>query len=571
MVTHKRDRWFTVVVVLLLLLGSGWGVWRAAQAIGHYAQVPPDFDEAVHLLPVRQLAYDLQQGDLIAFWRHTLNQDQLAAYPFLHAWLTLPAWLVAPTITTVRVMSVVYLAAAVLAAFALGYDLLPNGRFRWLAGFVGGVLTLFSFPLWIYAGLAYLEGVGLLVSLLTLWLYGRSCQEDPALARRYALLSSFAVALAFFTKYNFGLFLLGGIALNEGAAILTSWQQRPFTSRQQWQRWLLLVGPMLLLLLGWFLYPGHWSRLVAFGSAQEGGLPFWDKESWLYYPRSLLTQYSAGLPLGLLGLLGLLDGLWHGRAFRTRSLWTYLLVSWLLLIAVPQKAPRFLYTVAPVVWVLAGGLAARAVDWISQQRRGRQVGFAVIGVIWVIWAGTAVQQRFRFFDQALAAGYVSAAEARDLYQFVQMHTLEQNQRVYLLNSWHLCSTTALLWTYYEDNPYSSLAYDAGFVSAGLVPEPTPANQAMLLTQLRAQGITMIASIDGSPAGSYSGWSIIEPLQAQGQVIHVASSPVYLLPTLSFMYQEALLAGAFPNPETAVAQADTYRGSLALQVHLYRIP
>ena len=92
----KRRGFYLLLAVGLLLLGSGWGVWQAAQTINHYARIPPDFDEAVHLLPVRQLAYDLQQGDLAAFGRHTLNQDQMAGYPFFHAWLTIPAWLIAP-------------------------------------------------------------------------------------------------------------------------------------------------------------------------------------------------------------------------------------------------------------------------------------------------------------------------------------------------------------------------------------------------------------------------------------------------------------------------------------------
>ncbi len=565
----QTNRWF--LTLLLLLLGGGWGIWQAAQTIGQYADVPPDFDEAVHLLPVRQLAYDLQHGDMSAFGQHTLNQDQMAGYPFFHAWLTVPAWLIAPTITTTRVMSTVYLAAAALVAFALGYDSIANGRFRWLAGFVSGLLVLSAFPLWIYAGLAYLEGAGLLVSFFALWLYGRSCQEDQSRTRRYALLSSFAMLLAFFTKYNFGLFVLGGMALNEGITFFISLHESPRISRQQWPRWLLLAGPIMLVLLCWFLWPGHWASFVAYSSAQEGNLSFWKGESWLYYPHSLLTQYSAGLPVALLLLAGLLNSLWHWRAFRTRSLLAYGLVSWLLLIAVPQKETRFLYTVAPAVFVLTGGWAGYGADWIGQQTRRWQIGLAVVAVVWLVWAGTAVQQRFRFFDQALAAGYASPPETREIYRFVQQNTLEQNRRVYLLNSWHLFSTTGLLWTFYEAVPDSSLAYDDGFISAGLAPEPTPANQAAFIAQLRAQDIDTILSIDGSPAGDYSGWSIIEPLQAQGQVVHMASSPIYTLSTLSFAYQEALLSGEFTNPATAVTSAADYRSSLTLQSHLYHIP
>jgi hypothetical protein len=564
-------RWFTLTALLILLMGGMWGVWQTARLIDHYAHVPPDFDEAVHLLPVRQLAYDIRQGDWAAFLRHTVNQDQLAAYPFIHAWLTFPAWLALPGITTGRVMSGVYLAAAALVAFALGYDLVENGRYRWLSGFVAGALTLLAFPLWIYAGLAYLEGAGLLVTLLVLWFYGRSYQPEPTRAHRYAWLTSLALAVAFFTKYNFGFFLLGGLALNEVVTVWLERRQSPeLDLRRWWQRWLALGGPAAILLLFWFLWPGHWARLVAFGNAQEGGLRFWQWASWLYYPRSLLTQYAAGLPVALLLLCGLGYGVWRWRQFRVRALLAYLVVSWLLLIVVPQKAPRFLYTVAPVIFVLAGGWVAATAVWNTHQTRRRQLGLVVVGMVWLVGMGTAVTQRFQLFDETLAAGYASAPETTALYRFIQERTLAQGEGVYLLNSWHLFSHPALLWTYYDIAPDSSLAYDDGRVAAGLVPEPTPANQAALIADLRERGIHYVATIDGSPAGDYSGWAMMEPLVARGLVEHVASSPAVSVPVLAFEYQEALMRGAYGDVATAVAQSDNFRNTITLQSHLYRI-
>lgn len=553
-----KQRLLTFLAFLFLLTGSAWGVGRSAQTIAQFAHTPPDFDEAVHLLPVRQLAVDLQQGDLAAFVRHTLNQDQLAAYPFVHSWLTVPAWLVVPSITTARTMSAIYLALAVLVAFGLGYDLARNGHFAWLAGFVAGALTLLALPLWAYAGLAYLEGVGLLVTLLALWLYNRTWPADSPCARRYAALTSLAVAAAWLTKYNFGLFLAGGIALNEGAAV---WLAHHGRAALDWRkRWPLLGGPAAAAALLWFAWPGHWARFVAFSGAQEGDLSFWRAASWLFYARSLLTQYSAGLPVALLVVAGLVYSLWRWREFRTRSLLANLLVSWVLLVIVPQKEPRFLYTVAPTAFVLAGVWAAAMSEWLWRQIGWRRVSLALVAVVWLGWLGTAVVQRFRFFDETLAAGYASPAAMTPLYRFIQEQTLALGDGVYLLNSWHLFNHPALLWTYYDVDPNSALTYNAGLVAAGLVPEPTPANQDAFIADLRQRRIRYVATIDGSPAGNYTGWAMMEPLVARGLVMHVDSSPTFILPIRSFAYQEALFSGEFPDPVTAAAQSATYQNN-----------
>ena len=430
-----HPRWPVLASLAGLLLVAVAGVWLAAQVIGQYGHMPPDFDEAVHLLPVRQLAVDLQQGDVAAFVRHTFNQDMLAAYPFLHSWLTFPVWTMSPSITAVRVMSVVFLIPAVLLAFAIGHDLVDKPQFRWLAGLVSGGLLLLSFPLWVYGALAYLEGVGLAVSLLALWLYGRSGRNGrwAKYANHYALCTSLAVAGAFFTKYNFGLFLMGGIVLNELVQAFLDLSQRrgERVENGRFRRRFYLGGPTAVLLLLWFVYPGHWQRFWAFGSAQEGGLTFWQVESWLYYPRSLFRQYVNGLPFMLLIGVGLVYGLSCWRNFAYRSLLCYLLVSWLLLIVVPQKAPRFLYTVAPAVFPLAGGLVAALAGWWRGRERPWRLGLAVLAVLWVLWAATAVG-RFRFFDEAVAAGYVSTSETAEMQQFVVEDTLAHNQSVFVL-------------------------------------------------------------------------------------------------------------------------------------------
>ena len=564
-------RWPTWLSLAGLVLVTAVCIFAASQIIQQYAHMPPDFDESVHLLPVRQLAVDLQRGDVAAFVRHTLNQDMLAAYPFLHSWLTFPVWFVSPTITAVRVTSVLFLLPSVVLAFAIGHDLPQSERFRWLAALVSGGLLLCSFPLWVYGGLAYLEGAGLCLTLLALWLYGRSSRNGrwAKHANRYALFASFAVAGAFFTKYNFGLFLIGGIVLNEVVQLLLEVkQQEPSDGRLR--RWQYLAAQTAVLLVLWFIYPGHWQRFWAFSNAQEGGLTVWQVESWLYYGRSFFQQYLAGWPFILLAGAGLGYAVWSWRNFSVRALLLYTVVGWLLLIWVPQKAPRFLYTVAPAVFPLSGVFAAVLAAWWYKQERPLRLGVALVAVMWLLWAGTAVGQRFRFFEAAVAAGYVSAPETVEAYQFVAEHTLAQNQRVVILNGWHLFSGPGLQWAFHIQNPENAAAFDKQLVTTILVPEPTPENVEAVLQELYAQGITTLLSIDGSPAGSHSGWSLVEPLLAQGVLEPVASSGPFLLPTKSFALQEALLSGEINNQEALETAVSQERGSLTIHLHLYRV-
>lgn len=554
---QKQRAWAAFLVVVV---STVFGVWRAAQGVRSYAHYPPDFDEAVHLLPVWQIANSIKHGDLAGFWQHTLDQEQLAAYPFFHSWLSFPAWLATPQITTVRVMSLVYVAGAVLLAFDIGRTLCRNGRFCWLAGLVSAGLTLTAFPLWVYGSLAYLEAAGLLLTFLALWFYVRS-EAGPE--RPFLLATSLAVAAAFFTKYSFGLFLAGGIALNEGTRFL---RQR----HVHWRRLLYLAGPAVLLILLWFTDVDKWHRFLTYSQAQQGQRQFWEPESWLYYPGSLYRHYATGILSILLIGGGLLAGFYRWQDRRHRALLSYFVVGLLILVVVPQKEPRFLYTVAPAIYPLAGALAvAGANQWRRWSRRWRILS-AVLLLALLAREATAVYKRFSFFTPALEVAYASAPETAAAYRFIRNRSLDQNQRVHLLNSWHLFSPYALQWSYHTAGGNGSMVGHDQWATASLAPKPTRANLAQLAIQLQQQGTQILVSIDGSPAGDYTGWAVVEPLLAQGILTPVASSPHYTLHVWSDTYRDQILAGAFANETDWQAARAEGRAQFSIQLHLYRV-
>ncbi|MDV7390836.1 hypothetical protein RZS08_05760, partial [Arthrospira platensis SPKY1] len=553
---------------------------------------PPDFDEAVHVLPVLQLAGAVQQGDLAAFGRHTLLQERLAAYPFLHSWLILPAWLIEPHVATLRLMSLIFLVGAAGLAFWIGRDLALHGRFPWLAGGLSAGLTLAALPLWVYASVAYLEGAGLLMTMLALWCYGRSFiyGRRSRAQRRWLIAASLAVAGAFFTKYNFGLFVAVAIALNELLALFTARGPGSDAGRQagapnRWSRIVparlfYLAGPAALLILLWFTNLDRLLNFLVYSQAQEGQLTFWRLESWLYYPDSLFRQYLNGPPSWLLVSGGVVYALLRWRGPTARVLLLYVVMSTLMLIAVPQKEPRFLYTIAPALFPLAGAWAAAAGAWLiarfSSSRRpiwSVAVGLAAVGLaiaLLGVWQGTAVYHRFTFFPAAQETAYNSSPETADAYAFLAAHTLAQGERLYLVNGWHQFNPYALQWVYYANRPYPPQPFDYWQVRSGLGPAPDQENLADWVASLRRQGISMIATIDGSPAGDYTGWQVAEPLLAQGVLAPVASSPVYALNNWDYNYREAVLAGAFPDRDAWQAARAASRDEFQIQLHIYRL-
>jgi 4-amino-4-deoxy-L-arabinose transferase-like glycosyltransferase len=543
----------------LLMVSLALALWVGGQ-VRTFAHYPPDFDEAVHLLPVVQVATALQRGDLRGFWQATTQQDQLAAYPFVHSWLAATVWLLRPGITPQRWFSLACVVGSILLAFGLGQHLAP--RRPWLAGLLSGGLLAASFPLWLYGSLAYLEGVGLLLTLLTCYLYIQALAGEK---RLLLLATSLAAAAAFLTKYNFGLFLMGAIALNEGLAWLLA---RP--AALPWRRWLWLGTPAALILLLWLAAPGRLARFLHFSQAQEGQMAVWQGASWLYYPHSFYAHYLSG-PAALLPVLGglLLAASWW-RDGRFRFLLIYLGLSWLLLVLVPQKVPRFLYTVAPVALLLAGPF----VVWLSDRMlvQGKRVRLVALlfTLLWAGWWGTAVSHQFSYLQAGLDVAFDSVPSTASGYDWINERTLAQNGTVYLLNGWHLFNPYSLQWHYLAGQGFPAAPLAWRQAQSGPAPEPTPANLAQLVAQWRAQNIDYVVSIDGSPAGSYTGWAVVEPLLNQGRLQPLGSSGSLTLRDWDNTYRERVLAAAFADRAEWAAWQQERRGDYQIRLHLYRI-
>jgi 4-amino-4-deoxy-L-arabinose transferase-like glycosyltransferase len=544
---------------LLLLLLSTLTALQVGQEVRQFAHYPPDFDEAVHLLPIVQVANALQRGDLAAFWQATNEQDQLAAYPFVHSWLSAPVWLVRPGITPQRWFNLLLVVASILVAFTIGHRLASTRR--WLAGLVSGGLILASLPIWLFGSLVYLEGAGLLITLFTIYSYIRAEEGETG----WLIAASVGVAAAFLTKYNFGIFLIVAIGLNE----LAGWLLRGF-SALPWQRWLRLGLPAVVIALLWFAAPGRLDRFLGYSRAQEGHYTIWEWASWLYYPQSFYDHYLAG-PAALLPVLaGLILALIWWRDGRYRLILLYTLVSWLFLLLVPQKVPRFLYTTAAALLLLGGPFAA----WLYEQvagygRRVRQLALLLV-LAWAIWLGAAIRHQFSYLNPALDVAFDSVPDAAVGYNWISERTLAHGQRVIILNGYHLFSAYALQWQHYRNQGLPKVPLDFTIARTQLAPEPTPANLEALLASWRDQGIAYVVSIDGSPAGLHTGWTVVEPLVSQGYLELVDSSGPLTQRNWDAHYRERTIAAYFASWEEWEQFRQERPGTYEIRLHLYRL-
>lgn len=532
-------------------------LWVGSQ-VRTFAHYPPDFDEAVHLLPVAQVANALQRGDVVGFWQATNQQDRLASYPFIHSWLSAPAWLIRPGLTPQRWFNLMLVAASILVAFAIGHRL--AAQHRWLAGLVSGTLLLVSFPLWLFGGLVYLEGTGLLITLLTIYSYIRADSDRTG----WLIATSIGTAAAFLTKYNFGLFLIVAIGLNE----LIGWLQRGWTP-PPWPRWLPLGAPAALIALLWFAEPGRLDRFLGYSQAQQGHYTIWEWASWLYYPQSFYAHYLAG-PAALLPVLGgLLLALVWWRNGRYRLILLYVLVSWLFLLLVPQKIPRFLYPTAAALLLLGGPFAAWLYSQIAARSQRVRQAALLLAIGWSIWWGTAVGHQFSYINPALDVAFDSVPDAAVGYNWISERTLAHGQRVMLLNGYHLFSAYALQWQHYQNQGLPNIPLDFTIARTQLAPEPTPANLERLLATWQSQGIDYVVSIDGSPAGLYTGWAVVEPLVNQGYLELVDSSDLLTLRNWDAHYRERVIAADFASRAEWEQFRQERPGTYEIRLHLYR--
>ena len=237
-------------------------------------------------------------------------------------------------------------------------------------------LALFALaPLpWRYASSLFLEVPFLVLAAHTLasWIHLRRTPGTPMAALRAGVL----LALCVFTKFNYGLLLLGGLCVDAMVARLLPSRSAPRVTdsgagNKQWLFWL----PLTLLSLWWFAlpWPGgsgmaaqHRGALAGFlrGNLDGGGLP------WTWRALDFLTGASAHPILVVFAGAGVLGSLRQLSRPSVRTLWLVLLCLGVPISLHPFHLDRLLIPIllpflllAAIGWIGSGAAVVTGRPW----------------------------------------------------------------------------------------------------------------------------------------------------------------------------------------------------------------
>jgi hypothetical protein len=301
-------------------------------------------------------------------------------------------------------------------------------------------------------------------------------------------------------------------------------------------------------------------------------LPLWSMESLTFYSQSLVQVYALGwLAIALL-LLGIAYALYHFREHRYRVVLVYLLVSFVAITLVVQKDHRFAYTVAPVALILGGVGAAWLFDrFYYQGSRFLRYG-AIIALIILLGLGTlSAVRRFSYLQAAQEVVYECPPDdIRLAYSFVLENSLFRGDKPHILNDWHRFNQFGLMWEYFA-NQLPPLEIDSlDLASGSLAPAPGEEDLREFIRDLREPDVGLLVSVDGSPAGTFTGWQAVEPLWDQGELEWLDSSEPYQIVTWSDKYQARALGGDFRDRDDFESARDDGLEDFEIRLHIYEI-
>jgi 4-amino-4-deoxy-L-arabinose transferase-like glycosyltransferase len=251
-----------------------------------------------------------------------------------------------------------YAALGLLAA-ALARELWPGQLAAWIAA-----LLCWSTPL--YARLAaggFIDTLGACASVACVWLLLRSLRT---LRMRDAILAGAVMALAFFTRYDYGLLLLVALAATLGLVVLRG----PKAHAKP----LVIAGVTALVLAELWFIPDASAKWTGFGAflrgnvgSGVGGAPGITLETWLYYVGALWFNPELGLSslVADITLIAVVVGAVYSLRMPSLILPVLYLAIWYVFYSIagarsPQFA-RYMATALPFAFVLVGIGVARAI------------------------------------------------------------------------------------------------------------------------------------------------------------------------------------------------------------------
>lgn len=263
-------------------------------------------------------------------------------YPFFPSWyLGLATLPFGYSINSARLVSLLLFWPMIFLVWFLAKGLSPKDKIAPVLA-VGLVIT--SPTILYFFSTAMREGIALLLTLLSLWLF---CQAREK--KRFFLfaLAGIIVQLVFFTKYNYGLILVAALGLESAI-----W----FLSEKRWAKIKVglfssgLFGPIIILSSWWCLLPGNWMVIYPFLVKNVNDFPSSWLQHLLFYPFELAFSYSFSWVAFLFLVVGFVwASITHRCQPKVRSLVLLFLVNFLAMeFKIPFKNQgRYLFTSVP--------------------------------------------------------------------------------------------------------------------------------------------------------------------------------------------------------------------------------
>jgi hypothetical protein len=418
----RRETWIALGIAGALALTWSLALSRA-QSWG--------WDESMHAeLPAARMLVAAQAGELRASIDALLGCSQ---YPFVYpVCLALAQAVFGLSEHVARVAGVVTWCATLFGLFLLGREVARRERddrdragewdlVPWLAMALGALSPLaLSF-----AGTLFLEVPFTCAAVFTLraWLR-RSDDVDTRTLRRRDLAAGAWLAIAFFVKFNYGVLLAGGLALDGVSDAVRAARSGELNEHLRRARWISVVP--LAAGLWWFVLPipgglaiahEHRTAFVEFLQGNRGMARtsleerlFWTAGHFAFDPRMLLVL-AIGIALTVRRL-----GRRNGSA-AVRALWLVLVCSWVPVWVHPFFLERFLIPGGAALWPLAAiGIASVSpIAWIPR--------VAVLAIALLCVVSFPTLDTWWLYERRGLASAVPIVRAYQLEQCASLHDL----------------------------------------------------------------------------------------------------------------------------------------------------
>jgi len=328
---------------------------------------PLMWDESVFVYKAYRVSEGLRHLSPSDAWTSVATGDRL--YPPASAFILGTVFAVLGSSQNVALACTAFgFVAAAALLFAIGCYL--DGKRGPTVGLIA-VLLLLSSPLLLeYAGTDMLEVAGIDASLLSMVAYLWHLRRSSEIT---ALVTGLALALTFFTKYNYGLFAIAPVAVCQLS--LGRWQ--PWRRENLW-----LWVPVAVLADLWFTIEGKWEGFVGFATNHDSGMPMLSQASLLFYPRYFFTEYTSSVVLGILTILAGFGAIAWVKKIEVRFILLFFAIGFGGMTIHHLKADRYIATVVPALFLLSAFAFVKAYERITP--RWAQYGTVGFGVLLII-------------------------------------------------------------------------------------------------------------------------------------------------------------------------------------------